>query len=139
MTLLARPDQTLNPCPGQTQTDRTGHPLQGGVRDVRKCPSGQNAATLTDFIKVFFVQPDKSTQKPDKWSCPAMSGEQAEKGIFAGAGATIISRLAPPQSQNHIKISLCLTLIATSVSVVAMPTKKPGYDTGLSRVDCVQG
>jgi hypothetical protein len=97
MPLPARPDQTLNPYPGQTQTDRTGHPLQGGVRDVRKCPAGQNAATLTEFIKVFFVRPDKSTQNPDKWSCPAMSGDQGEKGFLQGR-ANAPSPALPPHN-----------------------------------------
>ena len=139
MSLPARPAETLNSYPGQPQTDRTGHPLQGGVRDVRKCPVGQNAATLTDFIKVFFVRPDKSTQKPDKWSCPGMSGGWGEKRVFVGAGECPIPRLAPAQSQNRIKKSLCLTPIATSVSGVAMPTKKPRTMAGLIRLDCVQG
>ena len=112
---------------GQDTPYRGVSVMSGNVRPD-KTPQ-RSLISLRFFLSVRTNQ-RKSRTNGRVRPCP---GDGAKKGIFVGAGASLIPRLAPPQSQNHIKISLCLAPIATSVSGVAMPTKKPGYDTGLGR------
>jgi len=87
--------------PGQTPDRRTGQGIYTPVQLSQFCPSGQNNELLTEFIKVFFVQPDKTTNLADKMFVRTDRAKPSKKGIFVGAGERIISRLIA----HHLEIT----------------------------------
>ena len=117
--------------PGQTGQDTPYRGVSVMSANVRPDKTTQRL-----LISLRFFLSDRTNQRKNRTnshvrSCPA---ERVEKGIFVWAGATVITRLAPPQSQNHIKISLCLPLILDcyniTLSLTCQTQKSPAMTPG---------
>ena len=74
------PHQTL----GQMPDRPDGQGIYTPVQLSRFCPFGQNAELLTEFIKVFFVQPDKTTNLADRKVVQTDQAKPSKKGFLRG-------------------------------------------------------
>jgi hypothetical protein len=68
--------------PGQMPDRRTGQGIYTPVQLSQFCPFGQNAELLDEFIEVFFVQPDKTTNLPDKMFVRTDQAKPSKKGFL---------------------------------------------------------